>query len=460
MNVGNRVRPKPDARYVKKLPVRLKPDTTCVTCGYRSVVAAIVLLSAVVPASAQSSQDGARPGVERSDSQEQSRVAFSFEKNPSLRIGSNLRFDVHFKSQADWRDFPEQTAESDDVFDVPRARIVVDGRATRYVEYQVERDMRDASRPWRDVFANVRPLRAFELQVGRFKVPFGLEQTTGVMDLNFAYRALASSYLAPGRDIGAMAHGRVLRNVLRYEAGVFREGGDNARVVDQIGSAGQHTTAARIVTRPWTATRVSSLRNLEVGAAFTAGRVPEGLNSLRAETVPGDRLAERIYVNGQRRRLGAELQWRPGSASVQGEVIRVSEERRGQGIDNENLPDAVQRGWYVAGTWLITGEEKKGNIEPARPLLQGGFGAVEIAGRVEAITFGSSPLSEPPAPGPRARRILEKRDAVWTVGVNWYLNEFLRVQANVIREQREEGGIVLPTLGRTWSRTFRVQFQL
>jgi phosphate-selective porin OprO and OprP len=446
MNVGNQIRPKPDTAYV--------------TCGYRSVVAAIVLLSAVVPASAQSSQDGPRPGVERSDSQEPSRVAFSFEKNPSLRVGSNLRFDVHFKSQADWRDFPDQAADSDDVFDLHRARIVVDGRATKYVEYQVEREMRDDNRPWRDVFANVRPLRAFELQVGRFKVPFGLEQTTGVMDLNFAYRSLASSYLAPGRDIGAMAHGRMLRNALRYEAGVFREGGDNARVVDEIGSASQRTIAARVVARPLSAARFSSLRNLELGGALTAGRVPEGLNSLRAETIPGDRLADRIYVNGLRRRLGAELQWRPGSASVQGEVIRVSEERQGQGIDNENLPAAVQSGWYLAGTWLVTGEEKKGNIDPARPLLQGGIGAVEIAGRVEAITFGSRSTAEPPAPGPRAHRILEKRDTVWTVGVNWYLNELLRVQANVIREEREEGGILLPTLGRTWSRTLRVQFQL
>jgi phosphate-selective porin OprO/OprP len=423
------------------------------------VAAAIMLLSAVVSAKAQSSQDP-RADVGRSDSQDPSRIAFSFEKNPSLRIGPNLRFDIHFKSQADWRDFPDQTADSDDVFDLPRARIVLDGRATKYVEYQVEREMRDATRPWRDVFANVRPLRAFELRVGRFKMPFGLEQTTGVMDLNFAYRALASSYLAPGRDIGAMAHGRLLRNMLRYEAGVFREGGDNARAVDQIASASQRTTAARVVTRPWAATGVSSLRNLEVGAAFTAGRVPEGLNSLRAETIPGDRLSERIYVNGARRRLGAELQWRSGPASVQAEVIRVIEERRGQGIDNENLPDAIQRGWYLAGTWLITGEEKKGNIEPARPLLQGGPGAVEIAGRVESITFGSSSANDPPAPGPRARRVLEKRDAVWTIGVNWYLTEFLRVQANVIREQREEGAIVLPTLGRTWSRTFRVQFQL
>ncbi len=454
------VRLKPDSTYDKSLSVRLKPDTTYVNCGRFPVVTAILLLAAVVPASAQSSQDGPRPGVERSESQEQSRVAFSFEKNPSLRIGSNLRFDVHFKSQADWRDFPDQTADSDDVFDLHRARIVVDGRATKYVEYQVEREMRGANRPWRDVFANVRPLRAFELQVGRFKVPFGLEQTTGVMDLNFAYRSLASSYLAPGRDIGAMAHGRVVRNTLRYEAGVFREGGDNARVVDEIGSSSQRTMAARVVARPWSAARFSSLRNLDMGVAFTAGRVPEGLNSLRAETIPGNRLAEPVYVNGLRRRLGAQLQWRPGSASVQGEIIRVNDERRGQGIYDDNLPAAIQSGWYLAGTWLVTGEEKKGNIDPSRPLFQGGFGAVEVAGRVEAITFGSRSVAEPPSPGPRARRILEKRDTLWTVGVNWYLNEFLKVQANVIREEREEGGILLPTLGRTWSRTFRVQFQL
>src|SRR5262245_55227760 len=101
MGVGNRVRLKPDTTYVNRLPVRLKPDTTYGICGYRSVVVATALLAAVVPASAQSSQDGPRPGVERSDSQEQSRVEFSFEKNPSLRIGSKLRFDVHFKSQAD-----------------------------------------------------------------------------------------------------------------------------------------------------------------------------------------------------------------------------------------------------------------------------------------------------------------------------------------------------------------------
>ena len=114
--------------------------------------------------------------------------------------------------------------------------------------------------------------------------------------------------------------------------------------------------------------------------------VPEGLNSLRAETIPGDTFVDRVYVNGLRRRLGAELQWRPGPLSVQGEVIRVSEERRGQGIDNENLPDAVQRGWYLSGSWLITGEEKKDNVDPAAPFPGGS--AVRDRRRLKASLLG------------------------------------------------------------------------
>jgi phosphate-selective porin OprO/OprP len=308
------------------------------------------------------------------------------------------------------------------------------------------------------VFVKVRPMRAFQVQLGRFKMPFSLEQTTGSMDLNFAYRALASTYLAPSRDVGVMAYGNVLRNGLKYELGVFREGGDNARITEEAFPVSQRTVAGRIVTRPLTAVSNASLRELQVGLAFTTGRVPEGLNSLRLETVSGERLVDRVYVNGLRRRVGAELLWRPGPLSVQGEVIRVSEERRGQGIDNEDLPDAVQRGWYLSGTWLITGEEKKDNVEPAAPFLQGGFGAVEIGGRVEGLTFGGGPRNDLALPGPRARRILETKDTAWTVGLNWYLNRFVGIRTNIVREVQEQDG-PLPMRDRVWSRTLRVQFQ-
>jgi phosphate-selective porin OprO/OprP len=424
-------------------------------CELLAVVALALWLPA--PAHAQVQQD-AESTRERPEAKADRQFAFEFKKYPSLRVGSKLRLDLHFKSQAEWHDFPDDaTGSSSDIFDLHRARIGLDGRFSKYVEYQVEREMRDTKRPWRDAFVNVRPLKALEVQLGRFKIPFSLDQMTGSMNVDFAYRSLAGTYLAPGRDAGVMAHGAMLKKRLKYEAGIFHEGGDNARVTEDVGRVNQRTIAGRIVSRPWNSTRLPLLHNLEVGVAFTAGQVPEGLNSLRAETIPGERLFDRVYVNGLRRRLGAELQWQPGPVSVQGEVIRVSEERRGQGIDNENLPDAVQRGWYLSGTWLITGEEKKNNINPSRPFLQGGFGALEIGARVEALAFGGGHRNEPALPGPRANRILDRKDAAWTLGMNWYLNQFVRVQANVIRE---ETGSVLQPRGSAWSRTLRLQFQM
>ena len=426
-----------------------------------AVAVAAALTVAAAPAAGQVQEDVQNPGQTSPDTHREPRFVFSFDDNPSFRIGSKVRLDVRFKSQADWRDFPDEDVDSsNDIFDLHRARLGVEGRVSRYLEYQVERETRDVKQPWRDVFVNVRPLRALEVQFGRFKMPFSLEQTTGSMDLNFAYRALAATYLAPSRDIGVMAHGDTLRNALKYEFGLFREGGDNARITEAMNPVSQRTIAGRVVTRPLVAMQVPALRDLEVGAAFTAGRVPEGLNSLRAETIPGDTFVDRVYVNGLRRRLGAELLWRPGPLSVQGEVIRISEQRHGQGIDNEDLPDAIQRGWYLSGSWLLTGEDKKNNIDAAAPFLQGGFGALEIAGRMESLAFGSVRTNDPRSLGPRARQILERKDTAWTLGMNWYLNQFVRIQANVIRERREAGGTILPALGRAWSRTLRVQFQL
>jgi hypothetical protein len=52
--------------------------------------------------------------------------------------------------------------------------------------------------------------KAIRVRAGRFKVPFSLEETTGVKHLDFVDRSLAATQLAPGRDVGVMAHGRVV----------------------------------------------------------------------------------------------------------------------------------------------------------------------------------------------------------------------------------------------------------
>jgi phosphate-selective porin OprO/OprP len=385
-------------------------------------------------------------------------VKLTFEKRPSFRVGGLLTADIRFKSQTDFRDFPvEPDAPSKPIIDLHRTRLGLEGRLFKVFEYQVEGELNDASRPWRDVYVQTRRFRALQVRAGQFKIPFGLEQLTSGMDLDFNYRSLASAFLAPGRDVGVMGFGRVMNDRLRYQAGFFRRGGDNVRESERTDAQADRTAAARLVFRPWTASD-NVLRSFFVGIASTVGRLPAGPNGVRGHTVPGDAFFERLYVNGDRRRIGAEFQWRPGPVGLQGEYIRTRDQRFRQGIDNQDLPDAYADGWYATGTWIVTGERKKDSVEPQHPFWRGGIGAVEIAARFERLAASNNAVNDGSFSSPRSAWVLPRTDDVWTSGANWYLSEYVKLQLNVIRERRSEDGQVIPGKGNLWSRTFRIQF--
>jgi phosphate-selective porin len=88
----------------------------------------------------------------------------------------------------------------------------------------------------------------------------------------------------------------------------------------------------------------------------------------------------------------------------------------------------------VSGTWALTGERKaRGLDEPRLPLLQGGVGAIELAARAEALDFRSSGEGEA-SNSPRADVIFPVADRVFTFGVNWYLNRYVKIQVDFVRE--------------------------
>jgi phosphate-selective porin OprO and OprP len=393
--------------------------------------------------------------------QANAQVTFTFDKRPSLEVHDVLTADLRVKSQSDFRDFPEEPGQVDkDLFDQHRARVGVEGRFLKRFDYQVERELRDTSRPWRDVYLNARVLRGLQVRGGKFKIPFGLDQLTGSMDLDFNYRSLAGSFLSPGRDVGVMAHGRLIHDIVRYQAGVFKSGGDNVSASERTDPQTRRTYAGRLVFTPWDGSKAhKALRSMAAGIAYTTGELPEGRNSLRGKTVPGDAFFDPLYVNGRRQRMGVEFQWRPASLGLQGEYIQTRDQRIRQGMEDENLPDALAHGWYVSGTWLLTGERKTDSVEPSRPLFHGGIGAVEIAGRVEQLR-SSSDGANGAFTTPRSPLIAPRTDNVWTAGVNWYLNEYVKVQANLIREQRPSSGQPAGALDYFWSRTVRLQFGL
>jgi phosphate-selective porin OprO and OprP len=384
-------------------------------------------------------------------------VKMTFDKRPVIEIGDVLTAGIRFKSQVDFREFPDEPGTlSKSLVDLHRTRIGVEGRLIKEFEYQIEAELGDASQPWRDIYIQTRSFRVLQVRAGHFKIPFSLEQLTSGMDLDFNYRSLAAAFLAPGRDVGVMLFGRVMNEVLRYQAGAFRRGGDNVRESERTEPQADRTYAGRLVVRPWNVFD-NVFRTFSVGVAFTSGVLPAGPNGVRGKTIPGDAFFQHLFVNGHRRRLGGEFQWRPGPVGLQAEYIEVRDQRFGQGIDNQDLPNAYARGWYASGTWLLTGEPKRDSVEPARPFLRGGIGAIEVAARLERLAAWSASVNDGSFSSPRAPWVMPRADEVWTGGVNWYWNDYVKLQTNAIRERRTEEGRVIAGQGDLWSGTFRVQ---
>lgn len=374
---------------------------------------------------------------------------------PSIRFGDVLRIDVRTQVHVDFRDFSPELGE--DTAELRRLRVGISGRVVRHVEYEVDAELRDDDQPWRDVLVNYRRYDALQVQGGRFKIPFGREQLTGVSRIDFVERTLMSSTLAPGRDEGVMVHGRPPGGWLAYEAGLFRHDGDNA---PESGEAGR-TVAGRIVVTPL-ASRRRVWRELELGVAMTRGTVAEGLGGFTGRTPSGFVFFEPMYVNGRRLRLGAEGSWEPGPFSLRAEYIRVQDARAGQGLFDVDLPDAVAEGYYVSGTWVVTGERKAGGVRPRAPFLQEGPGAIEVGVRFEALQFGSRATpGEPATRDPRAATILVNRDRLLTLGVTWYLNRLARIMVNGTREAIDDVQRSPVARGRPiWGVACRLQFAL
>jgi len=401
---------------------------------------------------------------------------FSWKQHPSLRYGSVFRLDGQAKFQEDGHStYDGATGVAD--WELHRNRVGISGHLFKKIEYEVERELTEKELTEKDVLAGVTPashwkdvnvnltfVKNAQIQIGKFKVPFGLDQLTGVTHNDFVYRSLGANYLAPARDIGGMVHGRFLKHGLNYWAGVFQHDGDNARSKKIQG--GDETFAARVTATPFRKFAANSIGAMEIGSAFAISALSDDSfrpNGLRGRTVmTQDTFAEPVYVKGHRRRWEADADWTSGPFSARTEYTWVSDDRNGQGLGDENLPDARARALYVTGTWVVTGEDKKRPLKPAEDFLQGGWGAVELVARIERLWYDSvGPSTGVAYRNPRAETILPTGDRVFTFGANWTLNRFVKLQVNAIREHLEDTDRnPVSSGGALWSRVFRLQFVL
>ena len=128
--------------------------------------------------------------------------------------------------------------------------------------------------------------------------------------------------------------------------------------------------------------------------------------------------------------LGLEGAGQYGPFMLEGEWFKYKIDRR-----NSSLPNPNFNGWYVQGSWVITGEPRVYNPVEARfdaPKLNynfnpsaGTWGAFELAARYSDLDLNYHEGAS--ATLPIAGTVRGGEQKIYTVGVNWYLNPSMRV---------------------------------
>jgi len=370
---------------------------------------------------------------------------------------SNFVVAIHGVIQVDSRTFQnDDKVPGNDSILLRRARPILSGTVYRDFDFLFVPDFGNgtpgasssASTPSiYDAYVNYRYSPAFQIQAGKFKAPVGLEYLQSDNYTLFNERSLVTD-LVPGRDLGFELHGDIEGGVLSYAAGIFNGVGD-ARNSSNTSFQDNREFNGRLFLLPFKQTDFKPLQNLGFGVGGSWGQasitntlgLPSstgGANSSAGYFTDGQQQFF-AYTNGV---MAASTHWRLspqgyyyyGPLSLMGEYALSDQDVR-NGSHSASLHNTA---WEVNGGWVLTGEDASFNgVTPAHPFSphNGQWGAVQVVGRYAELNIdnGAFPyFANPAASASEARS--------WAVGLNWYLNRNIRVNASYSRTDFDGGG--------------------
>lgn len=293
-----------------------------------------------------------------------------------------------------------------------------------------------------DAFLSYTGLAPFTFQLGAFSPPANMDDGTGVEDSLFLERSTPAEL---SRAL-AGADGRIGLGVRYASTHWFGAATLTTRTVND---AEVNDSQAAVVGRLASLVYTSDDANVHLGvsgtyvfkpadqgpdAAANTARTPIRLRDRPELRVDSTRLidtgpidAEGAYVGGVE--FGSN--WR--SLFLQGEYFRYGIARRA------DLGTADFSGWYVEGSWILTGERRRysianGSFGAPRPIAPftagGGLGAWELALRYSHTNLNDNPGQAgraPPAGGVRGGE-----QSILGVGLNWFLSSNARMSFNYL----------------------------
>jgi phosphate-selective porin OprO/OprP len=343
----------------------------------------------------------------------------------SLRVTGQL--------QADYRWFADAHDLSDTSgFVLRRARFGLEATLFKFYEFRFLPEFGAGQTRLQDGYMNVRYWDTFQFTMGRFKQPFSYEQLIQDRFTPLMERSLIDQ-VVPQRDLGLMLHGQNLFDgILDYGIAV-----SNGVTNGDADTNESKDVNARVAVRPFARWEGNPLRRLQIGMSGGWGveSEPATPNTLRTPAgVAFFRFNRDVLADGVRSRLSPEVAYFLGPFGVAAQYFHMEQKFRAD--EDGPIVRVPFDGFYVMTSCLITGEERTGysqQIAPRRPFdpLCGchGCGAWEVLGRVSRIQAGDIVFEPGPA---RLSNPADFSNAATetTLGFNWYLNRWVRVQFN------------------------------
>ncbi len=361
----------------------------------------------------------------------------SEDKAYQLRFGGQL--------QVDALGFAGDDADSyKDEVRIRRSRIDLRGTVARYYDLRVQLEFAASTLSLTDATLETTWLDELRLRVGKTKGPVGWDRLQSGTATTFLERSQTAT-LTPNRDVGLQLVGKLGGGLLDYQVGIWNGAADGA--TNDVNVDDGFDFAGRLTFQPFIKADLPALKELLIGFYGSYGEV-EG--SATSTQLTNYRSAGRgqwfrwatntdpaltAFADGARVRYGGHLNWQYGPVSVFGEYVASSQE-----VSLGDVSETITNSAYVAqATWLLTGDDASWTGAKPKadfdPVAGGGPGGVELAVRWTALDIDDAAFDEGFASANNAATGMQSL----TVGFNWYLNAWVKLQLDYERTTFDGG---------------------
>lgn len=384
---------------------------------------------------AKADKEASQEMANKVDKVEQESTTVSL-KGGHLKIKSadkSFHTQIGGRVMADYAFIDDDRDEDGDGSELRRARLFVKGKAFSDWGYKLQLGFAGNAVEVKDAYLQYNGWKPVKITLGNHKMPFSLEELTSSKYITFMERGASNDVFAVGRKNGLSVgtHG----DNWTFTAAAHMDGIDN----NNSGQDEDYGYGARVTFAPlYEKTKAIHLgvsahhqeyeKNGLVGGTYGQQRYRARPEIHTINTRPYD---TRIDGVEDATTFGLEAAAVFGPFSAQAEYFTKD--------INTTTDDVDFDGWYVYGSYFLTGESRKykaskgefSRVKPFSNVGQGGIGAWEVALRYSEIDLHDNASSV---------ASLGEQGDITTIGLNWHATSNIRLMANYVMATVEHPG--------------------